>query len=1140
VARAARSRLRRREGAVKYNLSDRKLGRWGADLLKNGCFGSVLGRNVKSPRKFCLLVSVAALAGLAGCGWLPGGAEGEARPLPLVESASPEASEPARLSFSTHVQPVLSEYCYHCHGPDAGTREPKSDPLRLDLAEFALAARGGGKPAIIPGKPEDSLVVKLMRTENPEAKMPPAAAHKEMPEEAVALIERWIAEGAAFEQHWAFVPPQRPGVPVAAVPAKVRNPIDAFIQRELAAAGLEPQADDDPRALARRAALDLTGLLPSAADVEAFAGRPDDASYRAMLDRLFESPAYAEHRARYWLDYVRYADTHGLHFDNYRSIWPYRDYIIRSFAAHKPFDQFVREQVAGDLLEAADADPWIATGYLRSNVTTNEGGTIPEEIHSHNTRDRTEAFGAAFLGVTVGCAACHDHKFDPVSAREFYSLAAFFHNTADLPWDRNRADPEPVLRLPADPEKRAALDAAVAARAMAARKWDALRRGAAERFRDWLAGGGAPRAVDAAGLALHLPFDEGRGDRVHNRAPAATAEAWTVTTNPPVWGEYLWLHPSARFDIASDLEIPEHGDFDTGDAFAVAFWARPRIKVGGGATGDGAFVARMGRIEDDQHRGWDVFLAGDKVMVHLVHRWPDQAILVEAAGIPRSDWTHLGFSYDGSAKAAGVKIFVNGHPVPVKATHDSLAPELPIRTSLPMTIGSRHGEARLRELAMQDLRIYRRALAADEFAALPFEHHAAAWLAAQPDPASWTGHQRHFALERFFLGTQVPEAAALRAEIDRHDAEIARLGQGGVPTLIARERPEPAHAWVLARGEYAARSEVVATDVPAFMPPLPGGAGASRLDLAEWLFRPDHPLFARVAVNRAWQEIFGRGLVETPDDFGIMGARPSHPELLDWLAVEFRESGWNLRHIYTLMLESQAYRQARRVTPEILAADPDNRLLSRGPRFRMDAEMLRDTALQASGLLVPKVGGPPVKPYQPAGIWEAVSMPESDTLKYQQDSGEALYRRSLYTFWKRFAPPPSLETFDAQAREVVCVVRARTNTPLQALVSMNDPQFVEAARKLAERALHAAADPAGRIDFLARTLLARPLASAEQAAAEARLARYAAHYRGHPDDARALLATGAAPADTAFDPAETAAWTMLANQFLNLDETLVK
>ncbi|MFU8894256.1 MAG: DUF1553 domain-containing protein [Luteolibacter sp.] len=907
----------------------------------------------------------------------------------------------------------------------------------------------------------------------------------------------------------------------------------------MARKNLEPMPEGDARALARRASLDLTGLLPDAAAVESFAANPSDEAFLAFINTLFNTTAYAEHRARFWLDYARYADTHGLHFDNYRSIWPYRDYVIRSFAANKPYDRFVREQLAGDLLPADDADALIATGYIRSNVTTNEGGTIVEEVHADNTRDRTEAFGATFLGLTVGCAACHDHKFDPVSMDEFFSLAAFFHNTAENVGDQNRRDPPPVLRLPDDETKRTELDAAVAERSRLIATLETLRGDAHQRFAKWLTAGNRPQSVSSESLELHLPLGEGAGDIIRNHAPGtAGASEWKVETNPPVWGEYVWLHPSMRMDIRSDILIADHGDFEADESFSIGLWARPRQNISGRSIGNGTLIARASGSKDNP-RGWDLSIQGNKLVAQLIDE-PEKAIHVETDGIDRQEWAHLGMTYDGSGTAAGVRLFINGRPREAKIFRDTLGDGPTIRNDLPLTLGQRYGGNRFSELALQEVKIFRRALDEAEFARLPFEQHAAATLTANPDPASWNAWQRHFALDRFYLKHHDPEAIELRGKIAGLDRRIAQLGDKGTPTLIAQSRPEPAFAWRLGRGEYANREKLLGPDVPAILPTLPENPIRSRLDLADSLFHEEHPLFARVTVNRIWQEVFGVALVDTPDDFGIMGTRPTHPELLDWLAVEFRESGWDLHHMYRLLLTSHTYRQSQQIREDARAIDPDNRLLSRAPRFRMDAEMLRDTALQASGLLVDRVGGPSVKPYQPDGIWDAVAMPESDTKKYKADSGENLYRRSLYTFWKRAAPPASLETFDAEARESVCVGRARTNTPLQALVSMNDPQFFEAARLLGDRAIQHSADGDSRLQFIARTLLARELDARELDALRERHAIFLAHYTEHPEDARAVLTTGEFPANPEVEPTEAATWTMLSNLMLNLDESLVK
>ncbi len=1043
----------------------------------------------------------------------------------------------APISFNTHIQPILSENCYHCHGPDSGTREPKKEPLRLDREKHAFEPREDGKPAIIKGDAGASLLVRLIKSKNPDDVMPPPKSHNQLTADEIALLEKWVDQGAVYEEHWSFIPPQRAEIPQVPHPEAVRNPVDSFLQSGLAKVGIPPAPVEDPRVLARRAALDLTGLLPDPADVELFAKDPTEAAYSAYLEKLFATPAYAEHRTRYWLDYSRYADTHGLHFDNVRSIWPYRDYVIRSFAANKPYDRFIREQLAGDLIPATTADTWIATGYIRCNVSTNEGGTIPEEVHANNTRDRTEAFGAAFLGLTVGCASCHDHKFDPTAQKDFYSLAAFFNNTSEKPWDENIADTLPVLRIPAD-DKRGEFDAAVVRRSQAAMKYEERRAAAPALFKEWLAAGNKPKPVSNDALELRLRLDEGKGDIVKNSAPGAKTGSYKADTNPLVWGEQVWFWPSMRMEIATNLPMTDLGDFESNVGFSASMWTMLRLKTSNATTGNGSLIARMGDNTMENHRGWDFFIDGDKLVVHIIHKWPDQAIRVDTPGIPRGEWVHLGFSYDGSGRGEGVKLFVNGEERKTSIPTNTLQPGLTIRNQLPLHLGQRAAGDRLRESSYQDVRLYRRTLEPAEFARLPYEDHGAEILAASPDPEKWSPRERFIALDRYFLATADPEATRLKEEIRAADEEIEKLGKDGQATLIARERPAPATAWVLDRGVYSARKELVTPATPEFLPLA--SESSTRLELAEWLFKPENPLFARVTVNRIWQELFGTGLVETPDDFGIMGARPSNQALLDWLAVEFRESGWNMKHIYQLLLTSHAYRQSNRVTPGALAADPANRLLSRGPRFRMDAEVLRDTALQASGMLVAKVGGPPVKSYQPEGIWEAVSMPESNTLHYKQDSGDALYRRSIYSFWKRFAPPPSLETFDAQAREVVCMRRARTNTPLQALVSMNDPQFVEAARKLAERTILHGSAPPERLAFLSQTLIARPLAPTEITVLTKSLDGYVKYYQEHPEDANALLTTGAAPANADLNPIEIATWTMMANQFLNLDETLTK
>jgi mono/diheme cytochrome c family protein len=1086
-----------------------------------------------------------------------------------------EAAVPATLTFNEHIQPILAENCYACHGVDSGSRKAE---LRLDRAEFATAKRKDGGPAIVPGKPEESLLVQRIESKDERKVMPPPEAHKTLHPEQIALLRRWIAEGAEYQEHWAFLAPTAKPLPAVAS-AQVRgsrNPIDAFIHARLKKEGLSLSPEADRRTLIRRATLDLTGMVPTSDEVEAFVADKSPDAYEKVVDRLLASPRYGEHRTRYWLDYVRYADTHGIHFDNYRAVWPYRDYVIRAFNANKPFDAFVREQLAGDLLPAKTFDELAATGFVRSNMTTNEGGTIPEEVYVNQTRDRVEAFGATFLGLTTGCAACHDHKFDPFTQRDHYALAAFLGNTKEKPWDLNIAEPEPVLRLP-KPENQATAEVVLRARSELRTKYEALRTQARERVGAWLAEGNRPNPVAANGLELRLRLDEGKGDRVKNSAPTAKVKEFTADTNPLVWGENAWLWPSMRMDIFTRINLGELGDVEASDKFSAGGWIMLRAKPGGGVrtgTGSGALLARMGDEDRRGGAGWEIYQDGGKFTISLVPgpeaseleipapkvgaqknakaggdnpRYPAAAaapkrgLSVTTSGeFPRDEWVHVFFTYDGSRKATGLKFYVDGKLVPLDVKLNTLGPKDSIRTDAAMHLGRRDDVQPMRETRFQDVRFYRRALTVDEAARLPFEDPASEIVARQPNPGGWTTDEAFVVADRFYIGQKDAAAITLVSALAAHDAALEALTKDGTATLVAIEKDTPAYADILKRGDYYARGERVEPAVPHFLPKLPAGMPNNRRGLAEWLLAPEQPLMARVTVNRMWQEVFGRGLVESAGDFGIMGDRPSHPELLDWLAVDFRTGGWDVKRLYRQLVTSAAYRQSASATPDRLAKDPSNRLLSRGPRFRMDGEMLRDSALAVSGLLVDKIGGPSVKPYQPPGIWEEVAMPGSNTGIYKPDPAEGLYRRSVYTFWKRSSPPPALETFDATSRETVCPKRARSNTPLQAFITMNDPQWIEAARKLAERAVKHSAAAEARLDFLARATLGRPLVARETRVIQAGLKKFSERFTADGAAAKALLEVGESKSDEALAPGELASWTMVASQFLNLDEFLTK
>ena len=1129
-------------------------------------------------RRFAFPVLVAlpmaALLLQAGCG--TGGTDAvAAKPAALpAATVAPAAGGAAKkkLSFNAHIQPILAENCYACHGTDPGSRKAE---LRLDRAEYALAKRKDGGPVLVAGKPDASPLLQRIESKDEKKVMPPPEAHKTLKPAQIALLRQWITEGAEYEEHWAFLAPRRPAVPgVAGHPA---NPIDAFIRARLAPDGLAPSPEADRRALLRRVTLDLTGVVPTTVEVDAFLADAAPGAYERVVDRLLASPRYGEHRTRYWLDYVRYADTHGIHFDNYRAVWPYRDYLIRAFNGNKRFDTFVREQLAGDLLPAKNFDELAATGFMRCNLTTNEGGTIPEEVYVNQTRDRVEAFGQTFLGLTTACAACHDHKFDPISQRDFYGLAAYLGNTVEKPWDLNIAEPPPVFRLP-KPETRAAAEFVFKARAELQEKLEPRRARARELTAAWLAAGNRPVPVATDALELRLRLDEGRGDVLQNSAPQAKIKTFKADTNPLVWGENTWLWPSMRMDILTRLSLGASGDVDLSDKFSAGGWMMLRAKPGGGVrtgTGSGSLLARMGEEKRRTGAGWDVYQDGLVLFVSFTPDMEKDAAIPEPApavakgpapkrsakktalappptakrgiqvatrlgAFTRDEWLHCFFTYNGSGRASGIKVYLNGQPADLDVKLDTMLPKDTIRTDAAMHLGRRDDYLPMRETRFQDIRFYRRALAPEEVARLPFEDRASEIVARQPDATKWTTDEKFVVADRFYLGEKEPETMALAAAVAAHDAAFDALSKDGTATLIALEKTSPAYADLLKRGDYFARVERVEPTVPHFLPGLPPGVPRNRRGLAEWLVAPEQPLMARVVVNRMWQEVFGRGLVDTAGDFGVMGERPTHPELLDWLAVEFRESGWDVKQLYRLIVTSATYRQTAAATPAHLAADPSNKLLARGPRFRMDGEMLRDSALAVAGLLVEKIGGPSVRPYQPPGIWEEVAMPESNTRTYVPDKGDGLYRRSVYTFWKRASAPASLETFDATSREMVCTKRARTNTPLQAFVTMNDPQWVEAARKLGERAVRAAPDTSRRLNVLAQATLARTLDAREATVLAGTAEKFRAAFASAPAEAKALLAIGESPADAALPAAEVATWAMVASQFLNLDEFLTK
>ena len=1046
--------------------------------------------------------------------------------LPLmVPSAMAAPTGP--LSYNRDIRPILSDNCFSCHGPDSASRKAG---LRLDSFASATAANKDGFVSLIPGKAEESEIIKRALSKDPDEIMPPPESHKVLKPEQVETLRRWINEGAKYEAHWSFIAPQRPALPAVSQPAWVKNPIDHFVLASLDAAQLQPSPEADRRTLVRRVSLDLTGLPPEPVLVENFVSDPDPLAYDKLVDRLLSSPSWGEHRTRYWLDYARYADTHGIHFDNYREMWHYRQNVTEAFNRNQPFDQFTVEQIAGDLLPNRTLDQQIASGFNRCNITTNEGGAIAEEYLVLYARDRVEATSAVWLGLTTGCAVCHDHKFDPVSQKEFYQLAAFFNNTTQSAMDGNIAETPPMVIVPPQ-EDRTRWEAVGAALTQAQQKVEARQKSARPEFDTWLARTG-PEYFQGQKITgdyrLHIPLNEAEGQTVSALSPSGPLQAPSpagIGAEPgPVDGK------GYRITAGATVEFPGNDGFEWDKPFSFGSWVKiPK----NGPTG--SLFARMD--ERNGFRGWDLFIENGKPATHLISKWNDDAIKVVAKKpIEAEKWQHVFVTYDGSGKAAGVSLYVNGKVEAKKIEIDAL--KNTIQSDTPLKLGQRKEASRTDGVMLQDVRLYNRALPAAEVSLLAHSPQLAKILAKPADQRGKEDMQQVF---DWYLLTLDGPSLALKQELADLDEEKAGIRARSAVTHVMQEKGGEAEAFVLMRGAYDKRGDRLTPATPAILPAMAPELPRNRLGLAQWLLRPEHPLTARVTVNRFWQEVFGTGLVSSSGDFGITGELPTHPGLLDWLSVEFREKGWNVKELFRLIVSSATYRQQSHVSPEMAAKDPANKLLARGPRFRMDAEMVRDYALTTSGLLVHKIGGPSVRPYQPDGIWDAVAMPESNTRNYKADTGEGLYRRSMYTFWKRAAPPASMDTFNAPARENCTVKRERTNTPLQALNTLNDIQFIEAARVLAQRLLKEGGPTViSRLNLMARRVLSRDFTPDEQVILIASLINLTKEYEAAPGEAEKLITTGETKPDSSLPAPELAAWTLLANQVLNMDEALNK
>jgi hypothetical protein len=1076
--------------------------------------------------------------------------------------AAPAAEAPTKpVDFNREIRPILSDNCFKCHGPDEKMRMAK---MRLDETEGLFVDRGGYK-IIVPGNSAQSKIYQKISSKDVAFRMPPVYSGKTLTDKQIAVIKQWIDQGAKWETQWSFVAPKRPAVPEVKDKAWARNPIDSFVLARLEAEGLKPSEEADKATLLRRVSFDLTGLPPTPAEVDSFVADKSPDAYEKRVDRLLASPHYGERMAMEWLDLARYSDTHGYHIDSLRAMWPWRDWVIKAYNKNMPYDQFTVEQLAGDLLPNATVDDKIASGFNRNNMINFEGGAVPQEYHAEYTIDRASTTGTVWLGLTVGCARCHDHKFDPIRQKDFYQLVAYFNSVPERGLDGFLGNADPVLPLPTPVQQQQLdeLNGQLAATLAALPEKDIV----AQR-NEWQKTALTSIAEPSQeGLIAYYPLEGSLADTAGQHHDGKAVRGEVVYDDGKVG-------KAAEFSGETQVSFANTGDFDRGDPFALALWIR---------TSTSSAVKLVQKRDSSEHwQGYEIALddpAYDRPQNRLTHfivrlaaKWPDDAIEVRSKErYATGQLPHLLMSYDGSGKASGVKLYVNGKPAETEVVKDNLSGTF--RTTAPLEIGNK-ANGKPFEGELDDLRIYGRTVKDEEAETLAIRLPARSVLAElagksaqeivtlQPEkapPEAEIGEedkaetpeakaallekQHQAALSDYFLKYAAPEKdRQLYAQLIELRKEKVKLEGSITSVMVMTEMKKPRDTFILGRGQYDNPGEKVNPGVPAFLPPLPPGAPANRLALAKWLVDPKNPLTARVAVNRYWQDCFGVGIVKTAEDFGSQGEQPSHPQLLDWMATEFIANGWDIKAMMRLIVTSSTYRQSSHETREMADRDPENRLLARGPRFRLPAEMVRDNALDVAGLLDTRIGGPSVYPYQPKGLWEEMSFGGGFSGQtYTPSTGEDLYRRSMYTVWKRTVPPPSLTTFDAPDREKCTARRTITNTPLQALVLLNDPTYVEASRVLAEKTIsQAGRDPEKRLDFAFRLATDRKPRPQERAVLLTLAREELAEYRRDKASAMKLIGVGDAKRNPKLDPAELAAWTTVASTILNMDETITK
>ncbi len=1055
----------------------------------------------------------------------------------ILFSEEVEAALPEEIDFNLHIKPILSDRCFACHGPDENKREAG---IRLDMEEFAFAAFGEPKNQypIVPGNPHKSAVYQRMITADPELQMPPPASNLVLSETEVALITRWIEQGAAYKPHWSFIPPNKPELPPVDRSDWASHPIDRFLYAKMVQQGLEPTKLASKETLIRRVSFDLTGLPPSVEEVDDFLADTSPDAYEKLVDRLLQSPHYGERLASEWLDVARYADSHGYQDDGMRNMWPWRDWVIRAFNDNLPYDEFIIWQLAGDLLPNATSDQILATGFNRNHPQSQEGGVIPEEYRVEYVADRTNTLGKAFLGLSTECARCHDHKYDPISQKEYFQLYAFFNSIKETGQVPYVGEPSPTLILTDEEveQKLAYIREKIIAQE---RELNPCREEYRRGFEKWLTDIAPSQSdnTDLQGRLGHYPLDAPTENRFKNVAdPRKPASMVVIQTDKDLQvvegkvGRAIKLVGDSYVDLGNQIAF-----FERNEPFTISLWYKA-LKD----SLEGPIFSKTGGFANG-FRGYELLAAGDGSLKGLItHTWPANGIEVRTLDkIPVGEWVHLAMVYDGSSKAEGLEIYLNGRLVPTSIETDNLHRSILSYGKEKRSIGSpgnlqigKRGTnfaETLDQSLVDEFSVFDRKLSKIEIETLhSFQSPLASYLAqGNEDP-----------LFEHYLLTENKAYQARQKSLSRLRGEENAILSALPEVMVMQERPKPRPTYILARGTYDAPTEEVFPGTPHAVMDFPDDLPPNRLGLARWVVHDANPLTARVAVNRYWQLIFGKGIVSTVDDFGNQGAFPSHPELLDWLVVYFRESGWNLKALLKLMVTSTTYKQASNRNEELEEKDPDNIWLARGPSYRLPVEMIRDNALAASGLLARDIGGRSVKPYQPKGLWKELAT--ANVREYVQDTGRNLYRRGLYTIWKRSSPPPSMISFDASDKYACSVERQKTNTPLQALVLMNDPQFVEAARALAERMIQSSDTPERQIDFGFKAMTSRSPESKELGILLNLYESELEEFRSAPDSALSLLSVGDSGVNPNLPPEQLAAMTLVASTLVNYDEAVYK